>query len=454
MPGRSTLAALAIAASASGLGCGAPVDTTPVVLVSIDTLRADGVGSYGNPHDTTPALDALAADGVLFEQFFHSGGGTLPSHVSMLTSLNPAVHGIENDAGRALDPERVTLAEQLRDAGYATAAFTDGGWMRARFGFDQGFDTFDESGGRLVKILPKALDWIDAHRREDFFLFLHTYDAHSEWRALPYDCPGGFPATFVEHPPADFDGCHDGKCASTLFSEWNGLLRQGMRQPDAVLTPEDLAFVRALYDGCIRYVDSQLARLVAHLKERGLYEKSLIVATSDHGEEFLEHGLLLHGQEGYDEIAHIPLVLKLPADRGIRGVRVPYPAAMIDLFPTVLDVLGIEANPQAQGVSLLRSVLEERPVRADVAFRNVLRTPRYKYFGGKKRLYDLEADPAERENLYEAQPELARALARKLGVHRRFDRDHRRAYPVHSESLEVRLTPAEREELEALGYLR
>jgi hypothetical protein len=189
------------------LACGeAESPRTPIILISIDTLRADKLGSYGNSRDTSPTLDRLAGEGVLFESFFYSGGGTLPSHVSMFTSLNPGVHGIENEAGRALEGHRVTLAEQLHDAGYATAGFTDSGWMLGYLGLDQGFEIFDDSGGRLAHILPKALRFIDAKRAEPFFLFIHTYDVHSEWNALPYECPGDYAFTYTGGRPLERRG--------------------------------------------------------------------------------------------------------------------------------------------------------------------------------------------------------------------------------------------------------
>ena len=151
-----------------------------VILISIDTLRADHLGAYGYGRDTSPHLDAFARESVLFEDFVHSGGGTVASHLTMLTSLYPANHGIRGlGDDRVLDPDRVTLAEQLRAANFETAGFTDAGWMKGRFGFAQGFERFDDEGGHLPTILPKVRRWLDENANRRFFLFLHTYDVHS-----------------------------------------------------------------------------------------------------------------------------------------------------------------------------------------------------------------------------------------------------------------------------------
>jgi arylsulfatase A-like enzyme len=217
------------------------------------------------------------------------------------------------------------------------------------------------------------------------------------------------------------------------------------------LTPEELEYVELLYEGCVRYVDTQMALLFAELEKRGLYDRSLIVVTSDHGEEFAEHGLLAHSQEGYDEIARIPLLIKLPADLGVRGRRIPHPASMIDLMPTILELVDLDAGPQAQGRSLAPAIWSDAPPRPDNNFRNVLRTPRYKLLADEKKLYDLLEDPGEQVDLYRARPDLVERLEAQLALHKEADREHRLRYS--GTSVEAEIGREQRQELEALGYV-
>ena len=184
-----------------------------VVLVSIDTLRPDHLGCYGYVLPTTPNIDRFASEGVLFEQCVNTGGGTLPVHMSMLTSLAPAVHGVFPGNGLALAENHTTLAEALHDSGYATAAFVDGGYLSGNFGFPQGFDVYFDRNykgligkiesyfdvGGLAELLPRALAWLRRHHTQPFFLFLHTYDTHSAMSRLPYESPPPFLDQFV--PP-------------------------------------------------------------------------------------------------------------------------------------------------------------------------------------------------------------------------------------------------------------
>ncbi len=434
----------------SGRGCN-------LLLVSIDTLRADHLSVYGYERPTSPRLERLAAEAVVFERFFHSGGGTLASHMSMLTSLHPMTHGVRGrSGGRAiqggslrLHDDRVTLAEQLSQAGYATAAFVDSGWMRGRFGFDQGFDLYDDRGGHFARILPEAVAWLERGQRP-FFLFLHTYDVHSEQRKLPYDCPGDYAHRYVESRP-DFDGCRRGLCASRLLGRVARGVAQGRSSLDDWLSPEELAYVRDLYDGCINYADDALGSFLLWLDNEDLFDETLVVVTSDHGEQFGEHGSVLHGR-GYEETVRIPLVMKLPHS-AFAGRRVDPLAAMVDLMPTLLEILELPVPPEAQGRSLLPAIEANRPVRDDLHIFSVLRTDRYKYFAEERRLFDLRADPAERHNLFAERPELARRLESRVAEglaedERRARRDLRSAGETEAPGLDEE----ERRQLEALGY--
>lgn len=423
-----------------------------MILISVDTLRADRLSVYGYERRTTPVLEQLASSALVFDRFYYSGGGTLPSHMTMMTSLNPATHGIHPGSGKLLEPERLTLAEVLRERGYRTAAFTDGGWMVAKFGFDQGFDVFDESNHGLRKSLPKAKTWLDEDRKRPAFLFLHTYDVHSKWEKLPYDCPGESELAFAESETRTFDGCRGERCASRLLSWLNGEISAGRQATFDTISKTESRFVSTLYDGCIRYVDGELGEFFEHLKSTRRYDDSVIVVTSDHGEEFGEHGFWLHDQGGYEELSHIPLLIKLPGGR-LAGTRVHAMGAMVDLMPTILHALRSSVPGQAQGRNLLNFAPET--ARSSLHMYSVLRTERFKYFSDERRLFDLVADPLELTNVFANDRNLVRRLERE--VRGLVDLDTKAAAAFARASAtgsRIELTPEEIERLRALGYLR
>lgn len=421
-----------------------------VILVSIDTLRADRLSLYGHSRPTSPELEGLARDAVVFERFYQNGGGTLPSHMTMMTSLRPTVHRLSPQAPGRLPDARVTLAEQLRAEGYTTAAWVDGGWVRGQFGFDQGFDSFDEEAGGFRHILPKAKRWIWKHRDEPFFVFLHTYDVHSQTGQLPYSCPGDFPASFTSVGASTFDGCRSGRCATQLLTWLNEEIQAGSADPGEYFSSSELEFIRALYDGCIRYADHELGRLVSFLRDLEIYDRTLIVVTSDHGEELLDHGLFLHTQGGYEELARVPLIMKFPQSAH-GGKRVGHLAAMVDLMPTVLEIAGVAVNPEAQGLSLLPAVVEDTSVRSLVTIYSTVRTLRWKLFGAPDRLFDLTNDPAETINRIADHPTTAARLRAAYGRLRALDLEH--VERLRSTVEEALLTEENLRELRALGYL-
>ena len=428
-----------------------------VILISIDTLRADRLGCYGYERPTSPHLDRFARrEAVLFEQAINTGGGTLPVHMSMLTSLPPTVHDVLPDNGNTLAPERITLAEQLREVGYTTLAFTGAGFTVAKFGFDQGFDLYDDAGGDFLKILPKTYAWLEQNRSEPFFLFLHTYDVHSDWKELPYDAPGGFNGLFTQDYSGDFDGCLFGECASELLALLNRKFQQRELTSEKLFTAEDLEFIQGLYDGGIAYVDQELGQLFRKLRGLGLYDESLIIVTSDHGEEFLEHGLFLHHQN-YEEVARVPFLMKLPkSDNG--GTRVPGLVSTLEVMPTVLDVVGVAPNPEVQGRSVLRLLEGGRAGRRWVYMAGgleKLRTSRWSVLFDSSQtpvqLFDLEQDPGENQNLLGQYPDTATDLSLRY-------REVRRAQLAFRQTLEgtkgkAELSAEEIEDLRSLGYL-
>ena len=443
-----------------------------VVLVSIDTLRADHLGCYGYERPTTPHIDRFATDGVLFEQCVNTGGGTLPVHMSMLTSLAPAVHGVFPGNGRALAEGHTTLAEALHDAGYATAAFVDGGYLSGNFGFTQGFDVyfdrnykgvigkiesyFDDGG--LAELLPRAMAWLSRHRKRPFFLFLHTYDTHSAVSRLPYESPPTFLDRFVAPGySGSFDGCRAGRCASELLLWHNQARREEVLGPDELFTDEEMEYTVALYDGAIAYVDHQIGLLLAALEEFGVAERTLVVLTSDHGEEFLEHGFLLHDQN-YEEVARVPLIVRFP-DRSHSSHRVANLVSTLDLLPSILDATGAPPIAQAMGLSVLpltsNSSAEgfERPVHI-ASGREKLRTRHWSLLAEHNRpaeLFSLTDDPTEQVNLIAERPVLAAGLFDQLLEIRSREITIRDQLGI-TEHEEADLAPEELEKLRALGY--
>lgn len=422
-----------------------------LILISIDTLRADRLSLYGYERPTSPHLERFAEEAIVFDRFYHNGGATLPSHMTLMTSLRPGTHQVDPSGLRRLAPEHVTLAERLSEAGYRTGAFVDGGWMNGDFGFARGFEIYDDAGGRLAGLLPRATSWLYQHRADRFFLFLHSYDVHAELHDLPYKCPRGYHERYTGDLDVDFDGCRDDVCAERLLAIIDVGIRAGEFTLADRFSADELAYISALYDGCINYADDMLASFFAWLREAKLWDDSLIVVLSDHGEEFAERGRLLHHDiRGFEEIAHIPLMIKLPHSE-LGGRRIGALAAMVDVMPTLLDLLGLPPHPEAQGVSLVPAVVGDRTVRHAVSLGNALRTDRWKWIGNGAALYDLAGDPGERTDLARSQATTAAELAARLERLGAEDRAARAgADPAPAP---VELEDDERAELEALGYV-
>ena len=274
-----------------------------VIVVDIDTLRADHLGTYGYPRATSPNLDAFARRGVQFDWTFSQAPYTLPSQTSILTALYPSSHLVLHDGDR-LSPEHVTLAERFAGAGWTTAAFVDGGYLKPHFGLDQGFASYlDLNGGGLQAGEPRIREWLGEHREERFFLFVHTYDVHS-----PYAPPAPYRerfASLVAPPSAGFEPTSEVLEAIRLAQYSDSPVR---------LEANDLAYAEAMYDAEIAYVDAWFGRLQTTLSELGLAESTVVAVVSDHGEEFGEHGSVLH-EKLYTSVTHVPMLVAGPACR-------------------------------------------------------------------------------------------------------------------------------------------
>ncbi len=316
-----------------------------LVLILVDTLRADHMSSYGYDRPTTPNLDLLAAEGNVFLNSYSAATWTLPSAASLLTGIYPDQHGLQGIRGR-LKPGAPTLARHLRAAGYRTVAFADGGFLAPRWGVGQGFERYDTTPGQawepkdVTEVTTAAVDWIGDAFHEPFLLMLHTYEAHQ-----PYTNAEGFAEPFLDPGAPGPDSVHVAPLAK--------------KSPG----PREMRRMIALYDGGIRRADHYLGQFLEALRETGLGSRTAVLVTSDHGEEFFEHGNLEHGfGKVFDENVRVPLILKLPEPVPRRDVSAP--VSGVDVAPTLLDLAGIEPPADLPGRSLLKilDTGEERPI--------------------------------------------------------------------------------------------
>jgi arylsulfatase A-like enzyme len=502
--GRLEAIGLFLAAAACG-ACSRASEAPPnVLLISLDTLRADHLSAYGYERETSPHIDALAAAGVLFEEAVSTTSWTLPAHLSLFTGLSVSGHGICDErlwqpdvSGSAELPLRGTqLAELLRGAGYATAGFYTWKYLEPRFGLGAGFDVyerlglsvfshpewskrfeelrkagksdeirawmaespelFDEQRPTAREAVDRALAWLDQRPAErPFFLFVHLFDIHDD-----YVPPAPFDARFTD---PGYQGPINGRNVTSPDSP----VHAGMEA-------RDLAQLIALYDGEIAWVDSQVGRILERLEELGLREDTLVVLTSDHGEEFFEHGGKTHRAQLYKESVHVPLILSWPGSLPA-GRRVDGPAGIVDVLPTVTALCGVRTPENLSGrdlAAVARGEVANAPqdyVTELVVFPPGAASPLREvglwgperhmlfHFGdqGERRAewFDRAADPAERGAGRPVAAESAEALefAQRLERARTRLWSERRAAPQRAEAV-LPLGEEELSELEKMGY--
>ena len=391
------------------VSCGGRDEPLNVIIIGVDTLRPDHLMCYGYNRDTGPAIDRLAAEGVLFENVISQSPWTSPSFASVFTSLYPTQTGLVS-VGTTMRTTFPTLGSVLKENGYATGAIINAAVLKPEFGTARGFDYYYTTPrkGRLADGTTRdALAWIDSVPGEPFFLFAHYYDPHE-----PYAPP----------PPYDnfFEEDYSGPIGNTFVLHDHFPDVKGMNfGPLGVLSDADWNHIRTLYDGEIRFTDEAIGGLLEGLRERGMAENTLVVLLSDHGEEFFEHEGFGHGHELYGEVIRVPLILYLP-DVLPRNVRVKRQVRLIDVMPTVLEVLGIENGEHMEGESLL-ALLGGGPGGAPAGGRmfdsgaayteGMLRGPdkksvtaspwkiTYNVETMEEMLFNIDRDPGERENL-------------------------------------------------------
>jgi len=443
-----------------------------VILISLDTLRADQLSCYGYHRQTSPAIDLLASEGALFLEAISTSSWTLPAHVSLLFSADSVHHGV-----MAVDDQiqgnLVGLAEILNQNGFVCGAITGGGFVSPKYGFARGFDFYNEAEGSFnfnnsaELVFKAAKSWLENNLDKDFFLFLHTYQIHS-----PYNSPDPYRRTFLS-PGASFDQID----VERYLGGKGGVFRP--------LSMEERENIINLYDGEIRYTDEALiGPLIKWLKEKGLFDRILVILTSDHGEEFYEHGAWVHGAHLYQESIRIPLIIKFPLGL-FKGEKIDKIVRITDIAPTILELLRLEKSRPTSwdGRSLLpllkKKEKSDRPFLADTCWlsgefcgdeKNFLPLSVATNQGRKKiilnrpwteelgkifqpapaswksiEIYDLSRDQAEQNDLSSKQPvaikDLLPALQARYQLLGRLTR------------LKLILSEEELEKLRALGYI-
>jgi len=435
---RVIAAYLAVLVSLGLAGCSERAST--IVLITLDTTRADHLGCYGYTRNTSPNLDALAREAIVYERAIAPGTWTLPSHASLFTGKLATSHGARYDPSgalrlrgalegpdtwdayraRTISVEERTLAERLGEAGFHTGAVVGGVWLKSIFGLGRGFDDYDEDNissvnGRLAEdVSDRAIAWLE-QTEGSRFLFLNYFDPHS-----PFEPPDEFAQRFVA--------------------------------PDA---PDDLARLIGMYDAEIAYMDHHLGRFLRVLREAGLYEDALIVVTADHGELLGEHGDTGHGRVPYQEVVHIPLIVKLPGPGAEIGRRAAW-IQLTDVLPLILESLGLEIPEDIQGVAPPRSdrpvIVESRaipPWQDDGPWLALIEGER-KFMWNETLghgLFDLAVDPQELENVAGENPARAFEMKQRLQAYlSSLPRPGAQAAPQA-------LDPETEQALENLGYL-
>jgi arylsulfatase len=421
-----------------------------VLLVILDAGRAQSFGAYGYSRPTTPEIDRIAKEGVVFERVYTPAVYTLGAMSSVWTSQYPDRHHSEVSFSARLPKDRLTLAEVLSAQGIHTAGFVANSIAGRLFGFDRGFVEFDEvfrTLGSRGDVFRQALPpWLAAHRDRRFFAYLHFREPH-----FPYDPEPPFDTRFGPDGPIPKASRRD----MSYFTEVN----QG-RRPFGEAEREHLV---RLYDGNLAFADQEVGALRQAMEKEGLWEKTVVIVAADHGEELFERGWIGHNVHLYEPSVHVPLIIRFPTGAGLAGRRVAALADLLDVAPTIADILGVlgrgGSDREFQGRSLL-PVIAGAPGKPAVLSRTVwdrpryaLRDERYKYVyytqTGEEWLYDLQTDPGETRDFGSAEP--LRAAYYRQALHAWTLKLARRG-PAASE--EARVTCEQCENLKSLGYIQ
>lgn len=432
-----------------------------VLLISMDTTRADRLSCYGYERETAPHLAALAKEGVLFESAIAQAPETLRSHASLFTGLYPSEHRAGSRLGL---PRGVpNLVQRFREAGYRTAAITEDGKLATSFGFDRAFQSYYEGKPDVEETMRRAKRWLADHGGRPFFLFVHSYQSHT-----PYDAP----QATIER----FDG---GRRPNVRPPLHGAKIAELLRADDF---QQNLDEISVVYDAGVRELDDRLADLIDFARRRGLLEETLVVVFADHGEDLGDHfAVAHHGHSLYDELIRVPLVMAGPGLDAVRGRRLPDPVQLVDVLPSLLDLLGIpfeadsvsgrsfapllrgEEREESDAYSELVGGATWRALRGSVGgvvyklihmpsgnpalgmHEEFRRFPGFRGTPSEWELYRPDADPGERQDLAASSPDVVAALKSRMPELRRRVREARRERAV-------RIDPETAKQLRALGY--
>lgn len=402
-----------------------------VILIMIDTLRTDRLGCYGSRAGITPEIDKFTRGAVRFEKAFSHAPWTLPSIASLFTSRYPLQHraGGRLGAFRILSDKAVTIGEVFQRAGITTGAITNVILLTETFGMSQGFDTIDAAVPRDNFLLRRAgsttqaaLRWLEKHNRRQFFFFVHYFDPH-----LTYDPPQPFRRRLADAKDADSN--------DFIFGTKRDMF--DLRSGQANITLETIVRLEKLYNGEVAYVDYEIGKLLSGISKLGLDENTIVIITSDHGEEFGEHGGFEHGHTLYNELLYVPLIIRVPglthpqiktATASDEDASIQTTVRQIDIAPTLCELAGIASEPAFVGrslVDLLKGKQEEdRPVLSEgnmwgpsgISWRRddfkLIQQPSTRSF----LLFDINTDPAEQHNLASKMQEICTKMARDLDI--------------------------------------
>lgn len=457
-----------------------------VILISIDTLRADHLGCYGYRRNTSPNIDKFAEQSIVFEKVYSQSPFTAPSHMTMFTSLYPSVHGINNimavndeiASTQRLSDSIITLPQILKERGYITSAFTGGAEITGKLGFDKGFDIYEEED--LLEWLTSAkynrtfgeteiFKWIEKNQNRKFFLFFHTYSVHGPYIS-PY--PNKFSLDYTgkirwdeylierkeierkEIIPYINSSKHHLNTLNKFFSLVN------------ISNKRDIEHLIALYDSSIFYTDENLKILFDKLEELNLLDKTIVIFTSDHGEEFLEHRYFQHWRL-YNEHIHVPLIIRLPKKI---NKTIKEKSRLIDLTPTILDILNIHYKPknyQFQGVSLI-PLLKNEDLNLNIysentcptgnySFKSLITNQGWKYIFSNdsgfilKELFYLSRDPKENKNLMDTHLDLIVSMEKKIEIIKK--ENEKLSERLNQERKDKKIDKETLEKLKSLGYI-
>jgi choline-sulfatase len=368
-----------------------------VVVLLIDTLRADKLKPFhAASRVKTPALDAIAQEGTVFAEAQSPENWTKPSVASVLTSLYPMTHGAKTDEAKLPD-RALMISEVLKKQGFRTSSFIANGYVSDKFGFNQGWDYYTNyiREGKSTKaehVFNEAGNWIEKNKDKPFFVYIQTIDPH-----VPYDPPANYLAMY---DAAEYTGIVNPRLTADQ-------LEKAKRNPPVVtFTPRDRKRLEALYDGEISYHDEHMGKFVDRLKRLGLWDSTVFVLTADHGEEFYDHQSYGHGHTVYQELLHVPLLVRMPG-RVPSGKRIADTVSTLDIAPTVLDTLGVAVPTEFEGKSLEPMYLQQTRGIPPVAFsdfledRRVVRAGEWKLIlrGPRATFFNLAADPHEQREL-------------------------------------------------------